>query len=210
MCECSPVLAPSHSRGRAWPGCWFADAIAAIREARGVEPIQHSSDLTDLVQNRAESDGWKTDEDHCVLCSVALGKKLESADTRWHCKHCGRSCCIKCAPNSSKRPMPKYGFMQPVRSCLECTELLDAQNVAVDAMEAALEAEDMDGVLSLFMSRLLSVDYEGRNGVTPLILAVLLRQTSVIKELLDMGASLNLARCVACYTLRPSVCLPPA
>lgn len=183
----------------------------------------------------------------CVLCGVVLGAKMDSADTRWHCKHCGRSCCLKCAPNSSKRSMPKcvqrlvlargcgwrsdgtldsdsgcytaprdshsqqmamcsplsracpccrYGFQQPVRCCLECTELLDAQNVAVDAMEAALECRDLDASLRLFDSQLLSLDYESASGLTPLILAVLQERADDVARLLDMGASLNLASAV--------------
>ena len=171
----------------------------------------------------------------CVLCGVVLGAKMDSAETRWHCKHCGRSCCIKCAPNSSKRAMPKcvaasaragtrcarccvhaphsrprcphvcghrslplvrYGFQSPVRCCLECTELLDAQNMAVDAMEAALESRDLEAALALFDCRLLSIDYESASGLTPLILAVIQQRSEEVNQLLGMGASLNLASAV--------------
>ena len=135
-----------------------------------------------------------------MLCHVLLGKKLESTDTRWHCKHCGRSCCIKCCPNSSKRPMPKFGFSSPVRSCLECSELLDAQNTAVDDMEAALESRDLNAALSLFDRRLLDYDYESASGMTCLTLAVLQQRTGVIRHLVAEGAALNCVSRARCQT----------
>lgn len=151
------------------------DAIATIRVAKGEPLLAAATDLTTMRENRASGDAWKRDDSECAMCSCPLGGKLGKAETRWHCKHCGASVCIKCAADDSKRVLPKFGFSSPVRCCLDCAEVVTAQEAAVAEMEAALDPEsgDTSAVLALLQScRLISPDYESKFGITPLGLAL--------------------------------------
>jgi hypothetical protein len=39
---------------------------------------------------------------------------------RHHCRRCGRTVCVRCAPANNDRPIPEWGYPQPVRHCKKC------------------------------------------------------------------------------------------
>jgi len=56
--------------------------------------------------------------DVCTVCLRAFkGPKIVS---RHHCRRCGQAVCTECSPDF--RPLPEYGFTEPVRQCSACVE----------------------------------------------------------------------------------------
>lgn len=61
---------------------------------------------------------WTLDADasSCELCHA----KFTVSKRRHHCRKCGMCVCGACAPGGYKRPIPEFGFKEPVRHCKKC------------------------------------------------------------------------------------------
>lgn len=53
---------------------------------------------------------------HCMECNAAFTFLFR----RHHCRRCGRTVCGNCAPANNDRPIPEWGYPNPVRHCRKC------------------------------------------------------------------------------------------
>ena len=67
---------------------------------------------------KAKMGAWTNDADaaSCQLCK----SEFHLLNRRHHCRKCGRCVCGDCSPESSFRPLPQLGHMDPVRQCKLC------------------------------------------------------------------------------------------
>lgn len=168
--------------------------VAAELESQHVPKLGRARQLTDLVIDRMHGEGgdWKKKLPHCQVCGVKFGlQKRGTTFKRMRCKHCGRSCCLRCCADDSKRTLPKFGFNKAVRCCLDCTELLDHMEITVEQIEKAFDEGDFASVINLVSQGLVTPDYESKSHATPLILAVEMRSAISIETALEVGADID-------------------
>jgi len=58
--------------------------------------------------------------DHASSECTACGRRFTLLFRRHHCRKCGALVCGRCAPAKNTKPIPSFGFYDPVRHCLNC------------------------------------------------------------------------------------------
>eukprot|EP00750_Incisomonas_marina_P011838 INCI16424.3.p1 GENE.INCI16424.3~~INCI16424.3.p1 ORF type:complete len:1746 (-),score=319.22 INCI16424.3:2875-7368(-) len=76
------------------------------------------------------------DDSVCGVCLRAF--KGTTTIRRHHCRRCGQAVCDSCSPEL--RPLPEYGFDEPVRQCNSCVE--DPSRFAGDGQSEFLKLTD--------------------------------------------------------------------
>jgi len=82
---------------------------------------------------------WDRDEDHIVCQRCLLPFSLTRR--RHHCRHCGKCLCGECAPSTNVAPIPKFGYHQPVRHCLDCLPKVPSPRSPVEQGAAHLSVD---------------------------------------------------------------------
>jgi len=71
---------------------------------------------------------WDRDSDcnQCFNCETSFSLLT---NRRHHCRRCGHIFCRKCCPGNNVSPIPRLGFMTPVRHCITCLPFDHSLNV---------------------------------------------------------------------------------
>ncbi|ORX95677.1 hypothetical protein K493DRAFT_337238 [Basidiobolus meristosporus CBS 931.73] len=108
----------------------------------------------------------KDPEDYyaCIQCGLTFSFFRK----KYHCYHCGNVLCHSCTKNSL--PLPKFGYIQPVRVCGYCSRLLEISSMdkhslsrlSVKALRMYIHAYDLPADNIIEKEDLVSLIYDNQ------------------------------------------------
>jgi hypothetical protein len=80
--------------------------------------LNNGSEPSSAKKSPTRPDNWVPDNavSKCMECTASFTLMFR----RHHCRRCGRTVCGNCAPANNNRPIPEWGYSDPVRHCKAC------------------------------------------------------------------------------------------